>query len=258
MSLTHLTLYATRPGFGLPDTSPFVLKTEVQLKMAGIAYEKVSAIPPQAPTGKLPYIDDHGHVVSDSTFIRAHLERAYGMDLDHGLDARQLAQCWAIERMLEDHLYFAIVWFRWIDPVNFAKGPAQFANSFPESERAARREAMQAQKLVDLRGQGIGRHTPERIAALGERSIDALAQLLGDQPHIMGEVACGLDATVFAMLASAATPFFDTPLRRAIEARPNLSAYVARLMDRYYPEHPWEVPMACTGHAETREEAVPF
>lgn len=258
MSLTQLTLYATRPGFGLPDTSPFVLKTEVQLKMAGIAYEKVSAIPPQAPNGKLPYIDDHGHLVSDSTFIRAHLERAYGMDLDHGLDARRLAECWAIERMLEDHLYFAIVWFRWIDPVNFAKGPAQFANSFPELERAARREAMQAQKQADLRGQGIGRHTPERIATLGERSIDALAQLLGDQPHLMGDVACGIDATAFAMLASAATPFFDTPLRRAIEARPNLSAYVARMMDRYYPEHPWEVPASLEHRAEERGEAVPF
>ena len=141
MSATNLTLFVTRAGFGLPDVSPFVLKTEVQLQMAGLAYERVSAVPPQAPKGKLPYIDDHGAVVSDSTFIRAHIERTYGLDLDAGLDAPQRAQAWAIERLLEDHLYFAMVWFRWIDPDNFARGPAQFANDAPEAERAAVRQA---------------------------------------------------------------------------------------------------------------------
>lgn len=240
MSSSSLTLYATRAGFGMPDTSPFVIKTEVQLKMAGLAYERVSAIPPQAPNGKLPYIDDHGEAVSDSTFIRAHVERKYSVDLDAGLDSRQRAQAWAIERLLEDHLYFAMVWFRWIDPDNFAKGPAHFADSAPEADRAQLRHDMQARKASDLHAQGIGRHAPERIAELGERSIDALAQLLGDKPYLMGESPSGVDATAFGVLASVFAPLFDTPLRRAVEVRPNLVAYVARMMQRYYPDHAWQ------------------
>ena len=240
MSSSSLTLYATRAGFGMPDTSPFVIKTEVQLKMAGLAYERVSAIPPQAPNGKLPYIDDHGEAVSDSTFIRAHVERKYSVDLDAGLDSRQRAQAWAIERLLEDHLYFAMVWFRWIDPDNFAKGPAHFADSAPEADRAQLRHDMQARKASDLHAQGIGRHAPERIAELGERSIDALAQLLGDEPYLMGESPSGVDATAFGILASVLAPLFDTPLRRTVEARPNLVAYVARMMQRYYPDHAWQ------------------
>jgi glutathione S-transferase len=240
MSSSSLTLYATRAGFGMPDTSPFVIKTEVQLKMAGLAYERVSAIPPQAPNGKLPYIDDHGEAVSDSTFIRAHVERKYSVDLDAGLDSRQRAQAWAIERLLEDHLYFAMVWFRWIDPDNFAKGPAHFADSAPEADRAQLRHDMQARKASDLHAQGIGRHAPERIAELGERSIDALAQLLGDEPYLMGESPSGVDATAFGILASVLAPLFDTPLRRAVEVRPNLVAYVARMMQRYYPDHAWQ------------------
>lgn len=239
MSSSSLTLYATRAGFGLPDTSPFVIKTEVQLKMAGLVYDRASAIPPQAPNGKLPFINDHDEVVSDSTFIRAHIERKYGVDLDEGLDACQRAQSWAIERLLEDHLYFAMVWFRWIDPENFAKGPAHFADGAPEAGRAQLRQDMQARKAVELHAQGMGRHTPARIAVLGERSIDALAQLLGDKPWLMGETHSGVDAAAFGMLACVATPFFDTPLRRAVEAHPNLIAYVARMMRRYYPEHPW-------------------
>jgi glutathione S-transferase len=240
MSAPSLTLYATRAGFDLPDTSPFVLKTEVQLQMAGLAYERASAIPPQAPKGKLPYIDDHGVLVCDSTLIRAHLEGTYGVDLDAGLDAAQRAQAWAIERMLEDHLYFAMVWFRWLEPANFAKGPAHFADAAPEDQRERLRGEMQARKQAELHAQGLGRHSPAEIAQLGTRSIDALAVLLGDKPWLMGETPSGVDATAFGMLACVLTPFFDTPLRRAAQAHANLTAYVGRLMKRYYPEHRWE------------------
>jgi glutathione S-transferase len=239
MSSSSITLYATRAGFGMPDTSPFVIKTEVQLKMAGLAHERESAIPPQAPNGKLPFIDDHGEVVSDSTFIRAHLERKYAVDLDHGLDARQRAESWAIERLLEDHLYFAMVWFRWIDPDNFVKGPSHFADGAPEAVRERVRAEMQARKIAELHAQGLGRHTPTEIAELGTRSIDALAQLLGDKPCFMGDSPSAVDATAFGVLASVVTPFFDTPLRRAVEAHPNLVDYVARMMQRYYPQHAW-------------------
>jgi glutathione S-transferase len=240
MTTPSITLYATRPGFGLPEASPFVMKTEIQLQMAGLAYVRESTIPPQAPKGKVPYLVDEGEVVCDSTFIRAHLERKYGLDLDEGLDAHQRAQSWAIERMLEDHLYFAMVWFRWIVPENFAKGPAQFANQAPEHEREQLRRELQARKDADLRGHGIGRHSAGEIAALGVRSIDALAILLGDKPYLMGERLSAVDATALGMLAAILTPFFDTPLRDAAVARPNLVAYVGRLMQRYYPQHGWQ------------------
>ena len=121
MTTAPITLYGCAPAFGLPDPSPFVTKTEVQLQMAHLPYRKVFAIPPEAPKGKLPYIDDAGEVVCDSSFIRAHLEHKHGVDLDAGLDARQRAEAWAIERMVEDHLYWAMVWFRWIDADDSAR-----------------------------------------------------------------------------------------------------------------------------------------
>ena len=60
-----ITLYGFGPGFGLPEISPFVTKTEVQLKMAGLAYRKQRAMPPASPKGQLPYIDDDGQRVAD-------------------------------------------------------------------------------------------------------------------------------------------------------------------------------------------------
>jgi hypothetical protein len=35
------------------------------------------------------------------------------------------------------------------------------------------------------------------------------------------------------------TSFFDSPLRREAERHDNLVAYVDRMMDRFYPAHPW-------------------
>ncbi|MBD8898903.1 glutathione S-transferase family protein [Rhodanobacter sp. DHG33] len=244
MTTPQITLYGCAPAFGLPDPSPFVTKTEVQLQMAGLPYRKVFAIPPEAPKGKLPYIDDAGDAVCDSSFIRAHLEHKYALDLDAGLDARQRAEAWAVERLLEDHLYWAMVWFRWIDADNFAKGPAHFVDRAPEAMRQRLREDMQAAKQNELHAHGLGRHSREQIAELGTRSIDALAALLGEQDYLFGDRPHGVDAIGFSVLAAILTPFFDTPLRAAAERHPNLVAYVARMMRFYYPAHAWQQPLA--------------
>jgi glutathione S-transferase len=235
-----IVLYGSNPGFGLPESSPFVIKTEVQLRMAGMAYRKAPATPPQAPKGKIPWIDDAGETVCDSTLIREHIERKYGVDLDEGLDARQRAESWAVERMLEDHLYWAMVWFRWVDPDNFAKGPARMFDKAPEADRARLREEMYARKAADLRSHGLGRHAPAQIAGLGARSLQALSVLLGDKPHLLRGRPSAVDAFAFGVLAAILTPFIDSPLRQAALGHPNLVAYAARMMDRHYPGHAWE------------------
>src|SRR5437764_6403056 len=117
-----ITLYGFGTGFGLPEISPFVTKTEVQLKMAGLAYRKERAKPPASPKGQLPYIVDEAETIADSTFIRAHIEGKYGFDFDAPLSLQARAQAWAFERMIEHHVYWALVGARWVDTENFAKG----------------------------------------------------------------------------------------------------------------------------------------
>jgi hypothetical protein len=55
-----ITLYMFGPYFGLPDASPFVMKAEVLLKMAGLSYAIDTGGFNKAPKGKLPYIADDG------------------------------------------------------------------------------------------------------------------------------------------------------------------------------------------------------
>ncbi|MGY4305718.1 glutathione S-transferase [Bradyrhizobium sp. USDA 4369] len=234
-----ITLFGLGAGFGLPEISPFVTKTEVQLKMAGLAFRKQRAMPPASPKGQLPFIDDAGELIADSTFIRAHIERRYGFDFDSGLDVRARAQAWAFERMIEHHLYFALVGARWVDPVNFAKGPAHFFDGVPEDKREKLREDAQFRVAENYLISGLGRHAPDEDVDLAARSLRALSVQLGDRPYLMGDRPCGTDATAFAVIAGILTPFFDSELRRRTETFGNLVAYADRMMAQYFPEFDW-------------------
>ena len=234
-----ITLFGLGAGFGLPEISPFVTKTEVQLKMAGLDYRKQRAMPPASPKGQLPFIDDGGELIADSTFIRAHIERKYGFDFDLGLDVHARAQAWAFERMIEHHLYFALVGARWVDPVNFAKGPAHFFDGVPADRREKLREDAQFRVAENYLISGLGRHAPDEDVDLAARSLRALSVQLGDRPYLMGDRPCGTDATAFAVIAGILTPFFESELRRRTEGFGNLVAYADRMMAQYFSEFEW-------------------
>jgi glutathione S-transferase len=227
-----LTLYGFGPAFGLPDPSAFVMKSQVQLKMAGLAYKFERAAPRDAPKGKIPFIKVGAHRVGDSTFIRAHIEKHHHFDFDKGLCTVERSLAWAMERMLEDHLYFAILHMRWMDDENWQKGPLHFFDGAPESVATAARERVREM----LHAHGIGRHSSEEIAQLGGRSLSALSAFLGDKPYLMGEAPSGADATAFGMVAAALTPFFSGELQRRAQAHPNLVAYRDRMMRQYYSD----------------------
>ncbi|HEY2706761.1 MAG TPA: glutathione S-transferase family protein [Caulobacteraceae bacterium] len=225
-----ITLYGFGPMFGLPDPSPFVLKTLTQFKMGGVPFQLERAVPGEAPKGKIPFIRDGDLVLGDSVFILDHLREAHGVDLDAHLSPEQRGLAWAMERMLEDHLYWAIVHARWANDANFAKGPSQFFAGAPDEVKKERQAGM---KQV-LHGQGFGRHADDEVANLAARDFAAASELLGDKPYLFGDQPCSADATLFAFTASAATPFFDSRIRQAAEACPNLTALQWRVMDRYY------------------------
>jgi glutathione S-transferase len=225
-----ITLYGFGPMFGLPDPSPFVLKTMTQLKMSGLPFAFERADRAEAPKGKIPFIRDGDLVLGDSVFILDHLKRTRGVDLDARLTPAQRSVGWALERMLEDHLYWAIIHARWAIDENFEKGPSQFFAGAPDEAKRAGQAGM---KQV-LHGQGFGRHANEEVADLATRDFAAASKLLGEGPYLFGREPCGVDATLFAFTAAATTPFFDSSIRQAAESFPNLVAYQWRMMDRYY------------------------
>ena len=232
-----ITLFAFGPYFGLPDASPFCIKAETLLKMAKLPYSKNLSGFAKAPKGKQPYIRDGETIVADSTFIRDHIEAKYGIDLDKSLTSAERATGWALERMCEEHLYWAIVHARWVDDANFAKGPARFFDAVPAPLRPAVRNVARRRVRKYLHAHGLGRHSPGEILSLARRDIDAIAAVLGAKPYLMGESVCGADATIFAFLISALCPHFDTELASAVARHENLVAYCDRMMSTYFTDY---------------------
>jgi glutathione S-transferase len=232
-----ITLYSFGPFFGLPDASPFVLKAMTLLKFAGLRFVEDRGGYSRAPKGKLPFIDDDGTIVADSTFIRFHIERKYGVDFDAGLSAEQRASGWAIEKMLKEHLYWTLVHARWIDDANFVESAAQFFTVVPAPARPLVKAIVRRKIAVGLKAQGVGRHSKDEIAELARRDIDALSVLLGDEPYLFGRAPCGADATAFAFVAESLAPAIASPLREATLARPNLVAYRDRMLSAYFPKY---------------------
>jgi glutathione S-transferase len=228
-------LHGFGPAFGLPDASPFVTKTEMLLKLSGRPYITVVGSLGKAPKGKLQFIEDDGVIVADSTLIRWHLESRYQIDFDEGLSPAERGNAWALEKLMEDNLYWIALRWRWLDDTNFARGPAVFFQRVPGPlrpliESYARRRVRQA-----LHAHGIGRHSDSEQLAIAAKGIDAIAATLGDKPYLMGEKPCGADATLFAFATSMLCPHFASPLRDSAERHANLIVYVNRLRDAFYP-----------------------
>jgi len=230
-----ITLHTFGPMFGLPDPSPFVTKADILLKMSGVPYQAVVGNLNKAPKGKMPYIEDKGIKIGDSTLIRLHLEKHYGVDFDKHLSHAEKGIAWSVEKMLEDSLYWALVSERWMDDTNFNKGPANFFKSIPALIRPVIVSMVRRGVRKNLWAHGLGRHTRDELVALAHRDIDSLAAVLGDKPYLMAANKCGADATAFAFVIGMLCPLFDTPIRTHTEQHKNLVAYCESMRKEFYP-----------------------
>jgi glutathione S-transferase len=189
----------------------------------------------KAPLGKMPYIVDEGRVVSDSTFIIDYLKATYGDKLDGWLTKEQHAVALAFQRLLEENLYWAVVYTRWIEPAGWELTRASFFANLPAALKAiippiARRGIRQ-----ELHGHGMGRHSPQDIYAIGKRDITAVADFLDGKPYIMGDAPCTLDASAYAFLANLLWVPIKSPLKQHAQQYQQLEAYCQRMRSQYYP-----------------------
>jgi len=231
-----ITLFAFGPAFGLPDPSPFVTKAEVLLKLAGLPYRVDTSGFAKAPKGKLPYIEDDGTTVADSTFIRWHLEQRHGADFDIGLSAPEKATAWAFEKLMEDHVYWGVMHDRWMNKDNFDRGPRNFFKAVPAPLRPLVIYKVGREFKRSLWGHGMGRHDEADIVRLTAHAVRALSDFLGDKPYLMGQTPCGADASVFAFVAGLLCDTFPGPIRDAAACHPNLVAYRDRCMRDWFPD----------------------
>jgi glutathione S-transferase len=231
-----LKLYQPLRAFGLPNPSAFCVKLETYLRMAEIPYELALGDPREAPKGKIPWIDDDGMILGDSSFIIEHLKRKYGDPLDAELSRRQRAEGHAIKKMLEESLYFVSSYSKWADDDGFAIYSAELFAGMPEEQLKYVPDMVRKRVLDKLAAQGVGRHGEQEVYALGLEDVVAFSELLGEGPFLFGENPTSFDASAFGVIGNLKDGPFESPVREQIRNTSNIAAYIDRIRSRYFSD----------------------
>ena len=231
-----LKLVQFHPAFGIRNMSPYCLKLETYLRMAGLEHEVVwNSDTSKAPKGKLPYIIDGDTVMGDSALIIDYLKEKHGDPLDGALTPEQKAQMLAWRSLFEDSLMFPILHARWIDPVGWEKMKTLF-DRMPLPLRLTIPGIVRNGVRKQLYSQGMGRHTQEEIYGFGVQYLEAIEIQLGDKTFVLGDTPTSLDATAYGFLANLVDTDFDNPLNRKACGTPSFVAYCARIKQGYFAD----------------------
>ena len=235
-----ISLYQLSRTWGIPNLSQFCVKVETYLRIRKLPYEIYETLPLKAPRGKLPFIKDNGHTISDSRLILRYLKATYSDPDAEFLTPEQQGTAKAYQRLLEEHLYWIGMVTRWnYTVVNWQVNKQAIFSGLPPFARDLAALYYRVKIKSQIKGHGIGRLTHEEMFGLGKEDIDSLADFLGGKPYFMGNRPTSLDASAYGILVNTLGCPIESPLKEHALSKNNLLEYCKRMQSEYFPELPW-------------------
>ena len=223
-----ISLYQFAPING-KNFSPYCLKVEIYLQLANIPYKTIAALPNKAPLKKLPFIQDKGKLIPDSTLIIEYLKKTYNDPLDKELSEQQLAQGHLLSRVCEESLIYVLLYSRWIDEKQWPLLKQMVFSSLPPVIRSLIPALLRKKIRSKLTHQGYIQHSPEQIYAFGASDLKAIAAYLATTSFSVCNTPTSFDATLYAFLSTILDKSFETPLQKALLKHPCLVNYCERM-----------------------------
>ncbi|XP_058837360.1 failed axon connections isoform X2 [Topomyia yanbarensis] len=230
----------------LPSMSPYCLKVETWLRLAGLKYENIDhKLKLRSKKGQLPFVEVNGEEIADSAIIIKELAQRYEKDLDAALTQEQRNIAHAMISMLENHLIWVLLSWRSKNPDQMIKGykvnlqhalgsrlPNPVLNFFFKFQFGRK-----GSKKV--KAQGLGVHKPEEIEEFGKQDLKVLSELLADKPFFFGDEPTTLDCVAFSVLAQ--IHYISDEVKYALkefmqENCPNLVGHVSRIKERCFAD----------------------
>lgn len=232
-------LYQFTPHFNVPNLSPFCMKIEGFLRITEIPFQIVEENDPgQAPKGKLPFIRDNGILIGDSELIIDYLESKLDFHVDGHLDSQQAATHHAFIRMLDEHLYWALLYSRYMEAHNWETLRKRLFAEIPPPVSTFQAHKLHSSIRDQLDKQGMGRHNREEIYKKASKDLAQLSVLLGDHQWFGGDYVSKLDLTALAYLTNIMIPELSSPLASVIKEYGNLETYAVRARRIIFPDEP--------------------
>lgn len=220
--------------------SPYAAKLETYFRLFNIPHEIVfEPVPDVGPRGKVPFVSVGDTKLADSDLIINYLKRTR-FDPDAELTPAQRAMGHLVQRTLEDHLYWIIIYYEFFDQNGWdfiLKAMVGDPSALPQEIQTAL-----AERREDFRkrcfDQGVARYTPDEVIEKACKDLKAVSEILGDNRYLLGnDHPTSFDAVLFGLTQA----FFQargmhpeiTDFARSI---PNLGRYMQRMFTVYYPE----------------------
>lgn len=234
--ISNLRVFVFPGQFGLPTLGPFALKLEAWLRVMSIEYTQVvEPNPAKGPKGKNPWIEYGDVRMGDTELIIAHLEGVLGRRMDDWHSLEEAAVALATRRMIEEHLHQVFEYelmimdegWQYIVP-GFNIVPFPLRNFVSQHFRKKFRKQLFAR--------GILRHTPDIITAKGRADLDALSQILGDKPWLLGDKPSTVDMSMYGMVAPMIFSPIQTPVMQHARSVKNIVEFCERVRATYFSD----------------------
>jgi glutathione S-transferase len=221
-----LTLFQTPSTFGLPNASPFCMKLDAFLRWQNIEFQMKPGLPNQGPFRKVPFIEYDGKQMGDSSAIIDWLLTKHQIHYEAGLNL-QIGH--AYQRMVEEHLYWAMVYFRWTDESIWPTLREAFFGGIPLFVRPIIVSVSLRQAKRALYGQGMGRLTKQMVEARVEKDLSALNQQLSSTAYICGDSMTHFDLSIWAVLSQLMQCELKLPISKNALQKQSLVDYLERI-----------------------------
>lgn len=213
-------LYLYPPIWGLPSLSPFCSKVYYYLKWFNFEFEVITVNNPRkGPKGKFPIIKDGAEIIADSEFIIRTLNQKYRTHLSI------TAEEYPILRLVEEHLYFIILYSRWIDPIGKPIIDTAFKPFFPIGSAKLCLYLIRHQLKRQGYYQGIARHSREEVYQKGIDDLLAVETYLR-QKSLKRTL---IDVTLYPFLNTINNTPINNPLKTFISDSQTISDYLNHL-----------------------------
>jgi glutathione S-transferase len=191
--------------------------------------------PRKGPKGKLPFIEDAGVRIADTSLIVDHLVRTRGVDPDARLNASQRAIALLVQRTLEEHYAFVLAYTHLVRDEGWQHTRTRF-DSLPAIVRPLVGGVVRGRVKKMLWTQGILRHSHEDIVESARRDWRAVLAVMCDGAFFFGNEPTGVDAIVFGALATSVLTPIESPMRDFLRSQTALVTYADQMRARFFPE----------------------
>jgi hypothetical protein len=224
-----------------PNPSPYPIKLETFLRMNNIKYVN-DFDEAMSDKQKSPWITINGENISDSQLAIEYLTKKFNLDVNKGLDDKDLSVSRAMRFLIEQDFYWCLVQDRWVYPggkhVPELFAPWEVVSLPTEVERFL--IVNFASKMIAKQSfaQGMGRHSREEVESMGIKDLEAISTFLGNKTFMFGDEVTELDCVVFGFLCMIlfCSPKESVYYNKVMKDLTNLVDFTERIKEKYWPD----------------------